>query len=286
MLNADKVTLKNIYDKFAKKKPITMITAYDNITGRLASLAGTDIILVGDSLGMIIYGFDSTLPVTLDMIINHAQAVRRSAPNSFVVGDMPYLTYHASAEEAIRNAGGIMQKGGADCVKIEGGRNMAKTIEAVVNATAPVMGHIGFTPQSESQLGGFSSQGGDIASATALIEDAKILEESGACAILVEAVPAEVTEIITQRAGIPVIGLGAGPHCDGQLTLIHGILGLLGPFKPDFVKTYNDLLIPSLQAVNDYVQDVTAKEFPGSEYCYDLEMTEDDLKKLQKKFLS
>ncbi|MEW6049320.1 MAG: 3-methyl-2-oxobutanoate hydroxymethyltransferase, partial [Bacillota bacterium] len=203
----DKVTILDLYEKKRRGEKITMLTCYDYPTALLEERAGVDIILVGDSLAMTVLGHTSTLPATMDVMIVHAQAVRRGAPGAFLIGDMPYMSYQVSESEAIRNAGRFMAEAGCDAVKLEGGRNVARVVEALTKATIPVMGHLGLTPQSIVQLGGFKAQGRDVDSATRVIEDAKILEEAGVFAILLEAVPPEVGEIVTRRARIPIISI-------------------------------------------------------------------------------
>jgi 3-methyl-2-oxobutanoate hydroxymethyltransferase len=229
---------------------------------------------------MTVYGHDSTLNMQMDTMVTHARAVRKGAPTAFLVGDMPYMSYQVSKEEAIRNAGRFMAEAGCDAVKLEGGANMAKTIEAMVNATVPVMGHLGLTPQSIAQLGGFKSQGRDYAGAMKIIEDARILEESGISLLLLEAVPPEVAEIITERANIPVIGIGAGPHVHGQLLIVHDALGFFDAFVPKFVKKYLDLNSLIFEALENYKQDVNEGQFPEDAHCYKLK--EGELEKILK----
>lgn len=274
-----KVTIADLRKKVEIKKPITMLTAYDYPVALLEERAGIDIILVGDSLGMTVLGYESTLPVDMDTMVTHAKAVRKGAPTAFVVGDMPYMSYQVNKEEAIRNAARFMAEANCDCVKLEGGANMAETVRAMVNATIPVMGHLGLTPQSLAQLGGFKSQGRDAASALKIIEDARILEEAGISLLLLEAVPPEVAKIITERANIPVISIGAGPYCHGQLMIVHDMLGFFDAFTPKFVKKYADLNAVILKAFEDYIQDVEGGVFPAAEHCYG--MKESELLKVQ-----
>lgn len=270
----EKVTISTLQAKKEKKEIITMLTGYDYPIARLEEAAGIDIILVGDSMGMTVLGHDSTLPMTMDIMIPHAQAVRKGAPSAFIVGDMPYMSYQVSISEAIRNAGRYMAECGVDCVKLEGGANMADTVEALVKATIPVMGHLGLTPQSIAQLGGFKSQGRTMEGALKIIEDAKILEEAGACLILLEAVPPEIARIITERASIPIIGIGAGPYCDGQLLIVHDMLGWYDQFTPKFVKKYCDLSSTIIAALEEYVADVKKGVFPAEEHCYKIKPEE------------
>ena len=273
-MDREKVTITTLIAKKEKKEPITMITGYDYPTARAEEAAGIDIILVGDSMAMTVLGYDSTLPISLDVMIAHAQAVRRGAPTAFLIGDMPYMTYQVSVAEAVRNAGRYMAEAGCDCIKLEGGENVAHTVEALVKATIPVMGHIGLTPQSIAQLGGFKSQGRSVDSALKLIKDAKTLENAGACMILVEAVPPEVTRIIWERASIPIISIGAGPYCDGQLLIVHDMLGWFDSFTPKFVKKYCDLYGTITGALAQYVQDVKTRAFPAPEHNYKIKPEE------------
>ena len=212
-----KITIQTLRDKKARGERMTYLTAYDYPFAILEQKAEIDVILVGDSIGMVVYGYDSTLPVTIDLMMPCVQAVRKGAPDVYLVGDMPYMSYQVSIPEAIRNGGRFMAEGGCDAVKLEGGREMAETIRAMTNATIPVMAHLGLTPQAAAQMGGYKAQGRDLTTAKKLIEDCKILEEAGACSILLEAVPAEVAAIITRRAKVPTFGIGAGPQCDGQV---------------------------------------------------------------------
>lgn len=231
-------------------------------------------------MAMTVLGHESTLNVDMETMLTHAKAVRKGAPTAFLVGDMPYMSYQVSKKEAIRNAGRYMAEAGCDAIKLEGGANMAKTVKALVNATIPVMGHLGLTPQSIAQLGGFKSQGRDCSGALKIIEDARILEEAGISLLLLEAVPPEVAEIITERANIPVIGIGAGPHVHGQLLIVHDALGFFDAFTPKFVKKYLDLNAVILDALGRYKEDVEKGQFPEEEQCYKLKAGE--LEKIQK----
>ncbi|MEW6244386.1 MAG: 3-methyl-2-oxobutanoate hydroxymethyltransferase [Bacillota bacterium] len=277
-----KVTIQTLREKMAKGQPITMITGYDYPMALLEERAGIDIILVGDSLGMTILGYDSTLPVTMDVMVEHCKAVRRGAPTAYVIGDMPYMSYQVSVEEAVRNAGRFMKEAGVDAVKLEGGRNVVDVVEALTKATIPVMGHLGLTPQSMAMLGGFKAQGRDIQAAEAIINDAKAIEEAGAVSILLEAVPPEVAKVITDRAGIPIISIGAGPHCHGQLLIVHDMLGFFDAFTPKFVKKYANLNSIILDALQQYRQDVENRVFPSDEHCY--KMQADALAKFKEKY--
>ncbi len=274
-----KVTAHTLIEKKKAKQPITWLTAYDFPMAQFEEKAGIDIILVGDSIGMTTYGFDSTLPVTMDLLIPHTRAVRKGAPNVFLIGDMPYMSYQVSAQEAVRNAGRFMAECGCDAIKLEGGREMLDTIKAILRATVPVVGHLGLTPQSIAMLGGFKAQGRDAETAVRLIEDAKLLEEAGVCMILVEAVPPEVGKIIAERAQIPIVGIGAGPHVDGQCLIVHDMLGMFEAFTPKFVKKYAAIGEQIVKALKDFMQETAQGAFPAPEHCY--KMPEPELRKLE-----
>jgi len=274
-----KVTAHALIEKKKAKQPITWLTAYDYPMAQFEEKAGIDIILVGDSIGMTTYGFDSTLPVTMDLLIPHTQAVRKGAPNVFLIGDMPYMSYQVCAQEAVRNAGRFMAECGCDAIKLEGGREVLDTIKAILRATVPVVGHLGLTPQSIAMLGGFKAQGRDADAAVRLIEDAKLLEDAGVCMILLEAVPPEVGKIIAERAQIPIIGIGAGPHVDGQCLIVHDMLGMFDAFTPKFVKKYASIGEQIVTALKNFTQDVTRGGFPAPEHCY--KMPESELRKLE-----
>ena len=274
-----KVTIHTLFEKKAKGEKITFLTAYDYPTAVIEDKVGIDLILVGDSLGMCVYGFDSTLPVTMDMMVNHSKAVRKGAPNSFVIGDMPYMSYQISTEEAVRNAGRLMQEAGVDGVKLEGGVEMVDIIKAITRAGVPVMGHIGLTPQSVSMLGGFKAQGRDVTAALKLIDDAKALEEAGCFGILLEAIPAEVGQIITERSNIPILSIGAGQYCDGQVLVVHDALGFFGGHVAKFVKQYANMNEQIEAALTKYKEEVEQVIFPGPEHCYKIK--EDELAKLK-----
>jgi len=268
-----KVTAHALIEKKKARQPITWLTAYDYPMAQFEEKAGIDIILVGDSIGMTTYGFDSTLPVTMDLLIPHTQAVRKGAPNVFLIGDMPYMSYQVCAQEAVRNAGRFMAECGCDAIKLEGGREVLDTIKAILRATVPVVGHLGLTPQSIAMLGGFKAQGRDADAAVRLIEDA------GVCMILLEAVPPEVGKIIAERAQIPIIGIGAGPHVDGQCLIVHDMLGMFEAFTPKFVKKYASIGEQIVTALKNFTQDVTRGGFPAPEHCY--KMPESELRKLE-----
>jgi 3-methyl-2-oxobutanoate hydroxymethyltransferase len=252
-------------------KKLTWITAYDFPIAQFAEKAGIDMILVGDSLGMVVYGYSGTIPVTMDECIIHCKAVRRGAPDTFVIGDMPFMSYQISIEVAVRNAGRFIQECGVDGVKLEGGEEMSERVRAISRAGIPVMGHLGLTPQSVSALGGFKAQGRSAAGALKLINDAGLLEESGAFGILLEAIPPEIGKIITQRAGIPIIGIGAGPHTDGQVLILHDALGFYKGHKAKFVKEYCNLRDIIRNALNEYKDDVENRRYPAAEHNYGID---------------
>jgi 3-methyl-2-oxobutanoate hydroxymethyltransferase len=278
----EKVTLTTISEMKARKEPVSWLTAYDYPTALLMDRAGIHMILVGDSAGMTVLGYETTLPVTMDQMITMTAAVCRAVEYAFVIGDMPFMSYQVSIEEAIRNAGRFMAECGTDAVKLEGGRRIAPVIEAITNAGIPVLGHIGLTPQSYTQLGGYKAQGRTADAGVRLIEDAKILEEAGACAILLECIPAEVAGIITHRSGIPVYGLGCGNDVDGQLMIVHDMIGLFERFVPKFVKRYANVSPILLEAFSQYREEVRAKEFPQPEHLYS--MKEGEAEKLHEAF--
>ena len=245
--------------------PITMLTCYDYPTAYLMEEAGIDMLLVGDSLGMTVLGYDSTLPVTMDIMIPHAQAVRRGSPSALLIGDMPYMTYQPSIEAAIRNAGRFMAEAACDAIKLEGGVAVADRVEAVVKMGIPAMGHLGLTPQSASALGGFRVQGRSALQAKAIVDDAKALEEAGVFAILLEMVPSRVCQLITERASVPIISLGSGPHAHGQLLIFHDMFGLYPKFTPKMARVYGDAGKIILDGIKGYVEDVTTRDFPQRE---------------------
>jgi 3-methyl-2-oxobutanoate hydroxymethyltransferase len=261
-----KMTLPGLYQKVADKQPITWLTCYDYPTAYLQDQAGVDMILVGDSLGMTMLGYDSTLPVTMDDMIRHTAAVRRGAPNVWLVGDMPYMSYQPSVESAIRNAGRFMAETGCDCIKLEGGAAMADRIKGIVDAGIPAIGHLGLTPQSVSALGGFKLQGKSAALAKKIVDDAKALEEAGAFCILLELVPDRLCQLITERAKNSIImSLGAGPHAHGQLLIYHDAFALYPKFKPRMAKVFADAGAVIREGLNGYVKEVTEKTFPTKE---------------------
>jgi 3-methyl-2-oxobutanoate hydroxymethyltransferase len=261
-----KSTLPSLFKKVADGVPITWLTCYDYPTAYLQEQAGVDMILVGDSLAMTMLGYDSTLPATMDDMIRHTQAVRRGAPNTFVVGDMPYMSYQPSVETAIRNAGRFMAEAGCDAIKLEGGVEMCDRIRGIVDAGIPTMGHLGLTPQSVSALGGFKVQGKGAEQAKRIIDSAKALEEAGAFMILLEMVPDRVCELVTKRAeNCIVMSLGSGPHAHGQLLIYHDLFGLFPKFKPRMAKVYGNAGEVILKGLKQYVQEVTTGTFPQRE---------------------
>jgi len=261
-----KMTLPGLFKKAAEGKPITWLTCYDYPTAFFQDQAGIDMILVGDSLGMTMLGYDSTLPVTMDDMIRHTAAVRRGAPNAWVVGDMPYMTYQPSVETAIRNAGRFMAETGCDAIKLEGGTSMADRVKGIVDAGIPTIGHLGLTPQSVSSLGGFRLQGKSAATAKKIVDDAKVLEEAGAFMILLEMVPDRLCKLITERAeGCLIMSLGSGLHAHGQLLIYHDAFGLYPKFKPRMAKVFADAGATIIAGLNSYVKEVTEKTFPAPE---------------------
>ena len=249
---------------------LVMVTAYDATFAHLLDAAGVDILLVGDSLGMVIQGHNTTLPVTLEHMIYHTAAVRRGSHRAHIVADMPFMTYQASTEQALMSAGRLMQEGQAHAVKIEGGSSMCSTVEKLTTAGIPVMGHIGLTPQSVHQLGGFRVQGRDALSARKLLADAKALEDSGCYSLVLEGIPLHLAESITRHIHIPTIGIGAGPSCDGQVLVSYDLLGMNPHFKPKFVKTYASLHATITESIRDFITDVQNGTFPSKEFCYDI----------------
>ena len=263
-----------------RKETLVWITAYDYWTARFAEEAGMEMLLVGDSLGMCVYGYEGTVPVTMDQCIYHSEAVRRGAANTFVIGDMPFLSYQVSVEEAVRNAGRFYKEAHSDAIKLEGGRRVCAQIRAIADAGMLVMGHIGLTPQSSGQLGGFKAQGRTAETAMELIVDARAIQEAGAFSLLVEAVPPEVCRIIRDDLKIPVYSIGAGIDADGQLMICSDVLGVFQAFTPKFVKKYENIADRTLKAFTEYANDVRSGEFPKPEHTY--KMVEGELPKLEK----
>jgi 3-methyl-2-oxobutanoate hydroxymethyltransferase len=249
-------------------QPICMVTAYDATFARLLDEAGADVLLVGDSLGMVVQGNDSTLPVTMDQMVYHSRAVTRGAKRAHVVGDLPFMSYQASSQEAVKNAGRLVAEGGVGSVKLEGGTEFADTVQAIVRASIPVMGHIGLTPQSVHKMGGYLVQGKDEQTARKLLDDAVALEQAGAYALVLEGVPLELAKQITARLSIPTVGIGAGKHCDGQVLVCYDLLGMNPDFKPKFVKRYADLHGSITGAAKTFFDEVRGKQFPDEDHSF------------------
>lgn len=278
-MSKKKLTRFDLQRAKEERKQMVWITAYDYWTASFAEKAGMDMILVGDSLGMCIYGYSGTVPVTMDQCIYHSEAVRRGAPKTFVIGDMPFLSYQVCTEEAVRNAGRFHKEAGVDAIKLEGGIRVCPQIQAIVDGGMLVMGHIGLTPQSSGQLGGFKAQGRTADAAKAVIEDAQAIEEAGAFSLLVEAVPPEVCGIIRETLTIPVYSIGAGWEADGQLMISSDVVGVFQAFTPKFVKKYDNLAERTINAFSEYVKDVREGSFPDENYVY--KMVEGELPKLK-----
>lgn len=269
-----KITILALQEKKARGEPITMVTAYDYPSALAADRAGLDAILVGDSLGMVVLGYDSTVPVTMDEMIHHCRAVRRGAEYAWLIGDMPFMSYQADRAEAVRNAGRFLKEGGMDAVKLEGGRAVADTVRAITDAGIMVVGHIGLTPQSAAQLGGYRVQGKTAADADRLLEDAVTLQEAGAVMLVIEMTPDRVAARISRELRIPTIGIGAGAGCDGQVLVLHDLLGIFDRFTPKFVKKYAALGAEMERALAEYRDDVAARRFPDAEHAFQMDEAE------------
>jgi 3-methyl-2-oxobutanoate hydroxymethyltransferase len=269
-----KVTTSVFRQKKERGEPITMLTAYDYPTALAEDQVGIDCILVGDSLGMVVLGYQNTLPVTMEDMLHHSKAVARGSNHALLIGDMPFMSYQVSVEEAVRNAGRFLQEGGMEAVKLEGGRERLDAIRAIVAAGIPVMGHLGLTPQSVNQLGGFRPQGKTSSAALRLLEDALLLEEAGCFSIVLESVPARLAEVVSKKLSIPTMGIGAGLGCDGQVLVTHDLLGLFERFTPKFVKKYADLHADMKQAFTAYIADVQNRSFPTSEHSVEMDDSE------------
>ncbi len=268
--NRKKITTHTLREKKTHAQPITMLTAYDFPMAQVLDRAEIDAILVGDSLGMVVLGYANTLPVTMDEMLHHCRAVRRAVQYALLIGDMPFLSYQVSPTEAIRNAGRFLQEAGMDAVKLEGGRERLEAVRAIVSAGIPVMGHLGLTPQSVHQFGGFRPQGRTASAARAIVEDALLLQEAGCFSLVLESIPTRLAEHISKRLEIPTIGIGAGSGCDGQVLVTHDLLGLFDRFTPRFVKTYAHFHKDMLEAVQAYRQDVEARSFPAPEHSIEM----------------
>ncbi|MBI2787571.1 MAG: 3-methyl-2-oxobutanoate hydroxymethyltransferase [Elusimicrobia bacterium] len=262
------VTVSTLLDMKRKGVKIAMLTAYDFPTARLAEEAGVDVVLVGDSVGMTKLGYESTLPVTIDEMVHHTKAVKRGLSRALLVADMPYLSYEIDLKEAVRNAGRLLKEGGAHAVKVEGGMEVASTIKEFLKINVPVFGHLGLTPQAVNRLGGYKVQGRSPEAAEKILTEARILEGAGCAAVVLECVPADLAKEITKRLQIPTIGIGAGPHCDGQVLVSDDMLGLTESGPTKFVKRYADLRAQSLKAIGDYCREVRDGSFPGPEHSF------------------
>jgi 3-methyl-2-oxobutanoate hydroxymethyltransferase len=274
-----KLTVVDIRNRKGGETAITMLTAYDYPWALLVDQAGIDMILVGDSLGMVVLGYPDTVSVTLDEMIHHVKAVSRTAKRSLVVGDMPFGSYNSDISRAVDNATRMLKEGRADCVKLEGGKSMAPVVDALVRAGIPVQGHIGLTPQTASALGGFKVQGKSAEAARALLEDARALEAAGCFSLVLEAIPSPIAAMVTESVSIPTIGIGAGVHCDGQVLVTHDMVGLFDRFTPKFVKQYADIRKTIAEALAAYKADVQNRTFPAEEHSFG--MGAEELEKLR-----
>jgi len=278
-MDRKKVTVRTLQRKKDAGEKITMLTAYDWPTARLVDAAGIDIILVGDSVGNNVLGYENTLPVTMEEMIHHAKAVRRGVKYAFLVGDMPFMSYQVSAEEGVRNAGRFLKEAGCDCIKLEGGIEILDVVKAIIDAGIPVMGHLGLTPQSVQKFGGYVVQGKTAESAAAILASARALDEAGCCSVLLEAIPHQLGAYITQQLSVPVIGIGAGPSTDAQVLVTPDLLGTFEAFKPKFAKRYLNLAELTRKAFETYRDEVISGAFPAEEHCF--EMPEEELEKLK-----
>lgn len=263
-----KITVNTLMDMKDRGERIVMLTAYDYQTALIEDEAGVEMILVGDSLGMVVLGYENTLPVTVDEVIHHVKAVSRAKPKAMLLGDLPFMSYQAGVEDAVRNAGRMLKEGGAEGVKLEGGRRMEAVIRAILDADIPVMGHIGLTPQSLHRLGGYRVQGKSPEAAAFLVEEAKFLEEVGCFSMVLEGIPWALAKQITESVSIPTIGIGAGVHCDGQVLVVNDMLGMKEDFSPKFLKQYGDVGKTMAKAFAEYVADVKDGKFPTDDHSY------------------
>jgi 3-methyl-2-oxobutanoate hydroxymethyltransferase len=266
-----KFTIQSFKSAKTQGKRISMLTAYDYTTASLLDEAGVDSILVGDSLGMVMLGYEDTLKVTMDDMIHHTRAVARGTRHALLIGDMPFLSYHVSVEESVRNAGRFIQEGGAQAVKLEGGRAVVDKIRAIIKAQIPVLGHLGLTPQSVNAFGGFKLQGKDIEAAREIIDDALLLQEAGVFGIVLECIPDGVARLISERLGIPTIGIGAGKDCDGQVLVIQDLMGMFRDMRPKFVKQYADGGDITVAAVKSYIEELRSGDFPAPEHTFSID---------------
>lgn len=279
-MSNQKVTVLEVQQAKNEGRRLTMLTAYDYPLGLMAAESGVDIVLVGDSLGMVVMGLEGTVEVTMADMIHHIKAVVRGCKGPLIVGDMPFMSYNTSIREAIINAGRLMKEGGCDVVKLEGGVDFAPTIGAIVKAGIPVQGHIGLTPQTASALGGFKMQGKDAAAAKQIIDDARALEDAGVFSMILEAVPAPLGKLVAEAVSVPVIGIGAGPDVDGQVLVFHDVVGLFDRFVPKFVKQYTNVRKIIIEALKEYNRDVVEGTFPGPEHSF--KMPAEALEQLKK----
>ena len=274
MPQADKITISYLMEKKRKGEKITMVTAYDYPSARMLDEVGIDTVLVGDSVGMVVLGYESTIPVTMDEMIHHCKAVSRAVKRSFIIGDMPFMSYQVSVEKAIENAGRFIKEGGCDAVKLEGGSEVAHIVKAIVDMGIPVCAHIGLTPQRATMLSGYRAQGKDAETARTLIASAKDLERAGAFMIVMECIPDVLARIITKQLNIPTVGIGAGKDCDGQVLVYHDILGLFEKFVPKFVKQYANLSIQIKEALKRFKEEVESGKFPTPEHAFHMDPEE------------
>ena len=265
-----RVTIRELKEMKSRGEKVPMLTAYDYTSAKILDGAGVPLILVGDSLGQVVLGYDSTVPVTMEDMVHHIKAVVRGTARAHVVGDLPFMSYQADVGDAVRNSGRLLQEGGAQSVKLEGGNHVVDTVHRIVRAGIPVMGHIGLTPQSVNQLGGYRVQGKSVEAAKGLLEDAVALEEAGAYAIVLELVPAQLAQMITERVSVPTIGIGAGVHCDGQVQVFHDILGLYTDFEPRHTRRYAHLADTIKASVSEYIADVQADRFPTDQESHSM----------------
>jgi 3-methyl-2-oxobutanoate hydroxymethyltransferase len=279
-MSSKKVTVLDVQQAKKEGRKLVMCTAYDYPFGLMADEAGMDMVLVGDSLGMVVMGLEGTVEVTMEHMIHHIKAVVRGCKGPLIVGDMPFMSYNTSVREAIQNAGRLMKEGGCEAIKLEGGVDFALTIQAIVKAGIPVQGHIGLTPQTASALGGFKMQGRDALAAKRIIEDAKALEDAGVFSMILEAVPAPLGQLVAEAVKVPVIGIGAGPDVDGQVLVTYDMIGLFEKFVPKFVKQYTQIRKTVLEALKEYKEDVVAVTFPGPEHSF--KMPDEALEQLKK----
>ena len=279
-----KITVLDVKQAKEQGRKLTMLTAYDYPLGLMAAESGVDIVLVGDSLGMVVMGLNGTVEVTMADMIHHIKAVVRGCKGPLIVGDMPFMSYNTSIREAIINAGRLMKEGGCDVVKLEGGVDFAPTIESIVKAGIPVQGHIGLTPQTASALGGFKMQGKDASAAKQIIDDARALEDAGVFSMILEAVPAPLGKLVAEAVNVPVIGIGAGPDVDGQVLVFHDVVGLFDRFVPKFVKQYTNVRKIIIEALKEYNREVVEGSFPGPEHSFKMpDEALDQLKKMIEK---